>query len=46
LSISTLTKIANAVGVSVISLFEPPTEAPASQKGRPRKPREPREPTE
>ena len=46
LSISTLTKVANAIGVSVISLFEAPTEEPRSKRGRPRKPAGPRGPTE
>ncbi len=40
LSIHTLTKIANAVGVPVIKLFEPPTtEVSVVKRGRPRKSR-------
>jgi transcriptional regulator with XRE-family HTH domain len=38
LSITTLTKIANAVGVPVITLFEPPSTDPQIVRlGRPRK---------
>ncbi len=38
LSITTLTKIANAIGVPVITLFEPPSSEESSVKrGRPRR---------
>jgi transcriptional regulator with XRE-family HTH domain len=38
LSLVTLTKIANAIGVSVLNLFEPPTkETTGPRRGRPRR---------
>lgn len=38
LSITTLTKIANAIGVPVIALFEPPSPSePPTKRGRPRR---------